>query len=321
MKFQTSFFVLVITTILACSFNKSTDEFFGTNSSDPVKTLKMKTANDTLSYALGVVWMNNINSLSLNSFSYSLYKGVNDYLRKDTSIMGNYAANKYLDSTIEKVKAKQWPINDSTGTTDAISLRTDIDSFSYALGFSWSMGIYKVGIEKVTPLLIIGLDAAKNKDESVFNAASAKRYLQNYIENIREQEYTPIKNMNKNWLSENRRKDGVVCLSSGIQFKIMKKGFGKAPQNNSIIKCNYQACLINGTVFESANSKNSNNKFFLSGAPKGLIEPLLLMKEGDVWAVYVPYNLAYGSGGILNLVPPFSTIIYEIELLEVTSVD
>jgi len=118
------------------------------------------------------------------------------------------------------------------------------------------------------------------------------------------------------FLAENKTKDGVVALPSGVQYKVLKEGNGAKPLASDIVKVNYTGMLIDGTAFESTEGKDPA-VFNVGGVIPGWTEVLQLMPAGSKWTVYIPYDLAYGAQERGQFIKPFSTLIFDVELLEV----
>lgn len=121
----------------------------------------------------------------------------------------------------------------------------------------------------------------------------------------------------KAFLAENAKKDSVVVLESGLQYKVLVAGNGATPELSDKVKCNYEGRLLDGTVFDSSYKRNQPATFPLQGVIKGWTEVLQLMKEGDKWQVYIPSELAYGVSGAGDNIGSNCTLIFDIELLEV----
>lgn len=122
---------------------------------------------------------------------------------------------------------------------------------------------------------------------------------------------------NEDFMATNLMKSGVVSLPSGLQYKVIKQGNGKKPRENSTVKLKYEGRLIDGKVFDSSN-KNNPITLNCNQVIKGFSEALTLMPVGSTWEVYIPYKLAYGSEGVDSSgIPPYSTLIYQIELLSI----
>ena len=119
------------------------------------------------------------------------------------------------------------------------------------------------------------------------------------------------------FLKENKSKTGVEETSSGLQYKILKKGQGKSPSGEDKVEVHYRGTLIDGTEFDSSYKRNQTITFPLNGVIKGWTEGLQLMKEGAKYEFYIPSELAYGSQGSVGAIPPNSVLIFEVELIKV----
>lgn len=119
------------------------------------------------------------------------------------------------------------------------------------------------------------------------------------------------------FLAENAKKPNVKTTASGLQYIMEKEGTGKQPNANSVVKVHYEGKLIDGTVFDSSLSRGEPIEFPLNGVIKGWTEGLQLMKEGGEATFFIPANLAYGERGVPNAIPPNSTLIFKVQLIEV----
>lgn len=131
-----------------------------------------------------------------------------------------------------------------------------------------------------------------------------------------DKKYGDNKRKGEAFLAENAKKEGVVCLPSGLQYKVLTQGNGEFPKSTSKVKVNYEGHLIDGTEFDSSYKRGTPTSFKANQVIKGWTEALCLMPVGSKWELYIPHNLAYGereSGKI----PPFSTLIFTVELLEI----
>ena len=119
------------------------------------------------------------------------------------------------------------------------------------------------------------------------------------------------------FLAANKKKDGVITLPSGLQYKILKLGDGPKPTKEQTVTCNYRGTLINGEEFDNSNKRGKPAEFPVSGVIKGWIEALQLMPVGSKWQLFVPSDLAYGPKGAGQMIGPDATLIFEIELLSI----
>ena len=119
------------------------------------------------------------------------------------------------------------------------------------------------------------------------------------------------------FLVANKTKPGVVTLPSGLQYKVLKEGTGPKPAATDQVKCNYRGTLVNGTEFDSSAKHGEPITFPVNGVIKGWTEALQLMPVGSKWQLYVPADLAYGERGAGDVIPPDSTLIFDVELLAI----
>jgi FKBP-type peptidyl-prolyl cis-trans isomerase FklB len=120
---------------------------------------------------------------------------------------------------------------------------------------------------------------------------------------------------------ENAKKEGVVTLESGLQYKILKEGKGDKPAETDRVKVNYKGTLIDGTEFDSSYKRNRPATFGVNRVVKGWTEALQLMPVGSKWQIFVPSELGYGERGSRDKIGPHATLIFEVELLEIMKAD
>ena len=120
------------------------------------------------------------------------------------------------------------------------------------------------------------------------------------------------------FLAENKKKEGVKTLPSGLQYKVITEGTGKSPKASDTVTVNYRGTLIDGTEFDSSYKRGQAASFQVNGVIKGWTEALQLMKEGAKWQLFVPSNLAYGEKGTgSGPIGPNATLVFEVELISV----
>jgi len=125
------------------------------------------------------------------------------------------------------------------------------------------------------------------------------------------------KEAGERYLAENAKKEGVVTTASGLQYKVLNEGNGRQPSAKDTVKCHYEGFLIDGSVFDSSVQRGEPATFPLQQVIAGWTEGLQLMKEGSKFRFFIPYRLGYGEGGAGASIPPFATLIFDVELIQV----
>ncbi|WP_444997416.1 FKBP-type peptidyl-prolyl cis-trans isomerase [Aliikangiella sp. IMCC44359] len=119
------------------------------------------------------------------------------------------------------------------------------------------------------------------------------------------------------FLEENAKKEGVTVTESGLQYEVITEGSGEKPSAASTVRTHYHGTLIDGTVFDSSYDRGQPAEFPVNGVIKGWTEALQLMSVGSKWRLAIPYELAYGEQGAGAAIGPFSTLVFDVELLEI----
>ncbi len=121
------------------------------------------------------------------------------------------------------------------------------------------------------------------------------------------------------FLVENAKRDEVTTTESGLQYEVLATGEGEKPTAASTVRTHYHGTFINGDIFDSSVDRGQPAEFPVGGVIAGCTEALQLMTEGSKWRLYVPYNLAYGERGSQGAIPPYATLVFEVELLTIVS--
>ena len=125
------------------------------------------------------------------------------------------------------------------------------------------------------------------------------------------------KEAGEKYLAENAKKEGVKTTASGLQYEVLKAGNGRKPKATDSVKCHYEGFLIDGTLFDSSVQRGEPATFGLQQVIAGWTEGLQLMQEGAKYRFYIPYMLGYGESGAGQTIPPYSALIFDVELIEV----
>ena len=200
-----------------------------------------------------------------------------------------------------------------------------MDKISYALGMSIAHNMMHSGVGKVNfDDFKAGLEAIMTGKEPELPIEEAGKVLDAYFSELEAEQAAKqaeiaevMKKQGEEFLAENKKKEGVIALPDGLQYKVLKEGEGKMPGATDQVKCHYEGRFIDGTVFDSSYKRGEPAVFGLNQVIKGWTEGLQLMNEGSKWELYLPYNLAYGEAGAQGAIPPYATLIFTVELLEV----
>lgn len=119
------------------------------------------------------------------------------------------------------------------------------------------------------------------------------------------------------FLAENGKKEGVITTASGLQYQVLREGNGQSPRATDTVECHYEGTLIDGTKFDSSYDRGQTATFPLNQVIAGWTEGLQLMKEGGKYRFFIPYELGYGERGAGASIPPFSTLVFDVELVSV----
>ena len=189
---------------------------------------------------------------------------------------------------------------------------------SYALGMSIANNIMASGVNGLdVEEFVKAITTYMAGEEPAMTPAEAQQVLNDYFTKLQEEQTAALKAEGEAFLAQNAKNEGVVTLPSGLQYKVLKSGNGATPKASDSVECHYEGRLISGTVFDSSYQRGETATFGVTQVIAGWVEALQLMKEGDKWQLYIPYNLAYGERGAGAQIPPYSTLIFDVELVKV----
>ncbi|HSB34156.1 MAG TPA: FKBP-type peptidyl-prolyl cis-trans isomerase [Nitrospirota bacterium] len=205
-------------------------------------------------------------------------------------------------------------------------LKTDKDKLSYALGADMGSNLKKFEIDIDADLYVKGMKDALSgnvllTDQEIRTLIMA---LQKDVQTKQQEKMKAQAEKNKKdgeaFLAENKKKEGVKTLPSGLQYKVITEGKGATPKATDTVTVHYKGTLTDGTEFDSSYKRNAPATFPVNGVIKGWTEALQLMKEGSKWQLFIPANLAYGESGRPGI-PPNSVLIFDVELVKIGAMD
>ena len=192
-----------------------------------------------------------------------------------------------------------------------------MDKVSYALGMSIGRQLQQMNAAEVN----VDYFAQAIKDvfasKATLTDEEAQAAVEGFFKKKAEEQAGAAKAEGETFLAENAKKDGVVSLPSGLQYKVLREGDGRKPSATDQVECHYEGTLINGQVFDSSYRRGETATFGLNQVIKGWTEGLQLMQEGAKYRFFIPYQLAYGERGAGQNIPPFATLIFDVELVKV----
>jgi len=211
-----------------------------------------------------------------------------------------------------------------TKTSAPLTLRTDKDKVSYAIGMNVGTAMKRDGLDIDTAILLRGLKDVLAGAKPLLTDQEAQTVmtaLQTDMRKKQELQQQQLADTNKKegdaFLATNKTKEGVVSLPSGLQYKILQEGTGPKPVATDTVSVNYRGTLLNGTEFDSSFKRGQPATFPVGQIIKGWTEALQLMPVGSKWQLFIPSDLAYGPRGAGREIGPNSALVFEVELLSI----
>jgi len=193
-----------------------------------------------------------------------------------------------------------------------------MDKISYALGLSIGNNFLTSGIKDLKiEDFVKGVNDVLSGKEPDISYDEAKQIINDYFVKLQAEQVRLNKEAGEEFLRINKEKAGVVTLPSGLQYEILQKGTGAKPKATDKVRCHYHGTLINGTVFDSSVQRGEPAVFGVSQVIPGWVEALQLMETGSKWRLFIPSELAYGERGAGDAIGPNSTLVFEVELLDI----
>jgi FKBP-type peptidyl-prolyl cis-trans isomerase FklB len=236
------------------------------------------------------------------------------------------AANPQATSTAKTKQSAAARTRHTTTATKPLVLTTQKDKASYAIGLNIGKGLSRDSVDVDPKIVLKGLEDALAGGKTLLTDDEMKATLLTLQEDLRkkqEEKRQALIETNKEqgaaFLAANSKKDGVVTLPSGLQYKVLTAGTGPKPSASDTVVTNYRGTLLDNTEFDSSYKRGQPATFAVGQVIKGWTEALQLMPVGSKWQLFIPPDLAYGERGQGSVIGPNATLIFEVELLSIQS--
>jgi FKBP-type peptidyl-prolyl cis-trans isomerase FklB len=206
------------------------------------------------------------------------------------------------------------------GAQENPALKTQKERMSYIIGMDIGTNLKKQSVDIDPNILAKGIKDGLAGGKSLLNEQEVRETVAVFQKEMAarlEELGKKNKKEGETFLTENKKKEGVKTLPSGLQYKVIKAGTGKKPKLADTVTTHYRGTLIDGTEFDSSYKRGQPATFQVSGVIPGWTEALQLMEEGAKWQLFIPSNLAYGERGMAGTIGPNATLLFEIELISV----
>jgi FKBP-type peptidyl-prolyl cis-trans isomerase FklB len=195
---------------------------------------------------------------------------------------------------------------------------TTMDSTSYSLGVLMAQSLKDQGVSGLNwEQLTQGIADVLEDRELKISVMDANTRMQEYFKGLQAKRFESIIQAGEQFLAENGQRAEVTTLESGLQYEILQEGDGPIPADTNRVTVHYTGKLLDGTVFDSSVERGQPATFGVTQVIKGWVEALQLMPKGSKWRLFIPYDLAYGERGAGQKIPPYSMLIFDVELLEI----
>lgn len=198
---------------------------------------------------------------------------------------------------------------------NAVALDSVEAKGGYGIGLQIGQQLAGSGMEVEAEAVARGIFDVLNNNPPAIDINEVTKALQELGQ--RAEAFKALEAENQAFLEENKKAAGVVVTDSGLQYEILTEGNGAKPTAESTVRVHYTGSLIDGTVFDSSVKRGTPAEFPVGGVIKGWTEALQLMPVGSKWRLTIPHNLAYGERGAGASIPPFATLVFEVELLDI----
>lgn len=207
---------------------------------------------------------------------------------------------------------------------EKLVLKDQKDKVSYSMGINIGSNLKRQSVDINPDALIQGVKDALSGGKTLMTEQEVNETIMTFQKEMIAKQQARLKELGEKnkkegeaFLAENKKKEGVITLPSGLQYKVIKEGDGKIPKLTDTVTIHYRGTLIDGTEFDSSYKRGQPATFPIKGIIAGFSEALQLMKVGSKWQLFIPSNLAYGERGAGDDIGPNTTLIFEIELISI----
>jgi FKBP-type peptidyl-prolyl cis-trans isomerase FklB len=207
---------------------------------------------------------------------------------------------------------------------EPVLLKSEKDKISYIIGLDIGNNLKRQNADIDPDMLLRGMKDALSGNKPLLSENEIREITAAFRQEMAKKQAEETKKLaekNKRegevFFEQNKKKEGVKTLPSGLQYKIITEGSGKSPKESDTVTVNYKGTLLDGTEFDSSYKRGEPATFPVKGVIAGWVEALQLMKEGAKWQLFIPPGLAYGETGAGNTIGPNATLIFEVELISI----
>jgi FKBP-type peptidyl-prolyl cis-trans isomerase len=190
---------------------------------------------------------------------------------------------------------------------------------SYAFGMTVGSDLQETGLEIDYTAFTEGLRAAMEQKQTIMDRDEALEIVQDAFESAMGRQAAVLREKEGAFLAQNASQPGIKTTDSGLQYLVIKEGNGPKPESTDTVRVHYQGSLIDGVVFDSSQDRGEPEEIPLNMVIPGWSEGIMLMSVGSKYQLFIPSNMAYGERGAGQIIPPYSTLIFTIELLDIVA--
>ena len=209
------------------------------------------------------------------------------------------------------------------GIKEELALREEASSnegtkrAGYAFGMTVGSDLRQAGLEIDYESFLEGMKAAMEGTETLMDRNEALEIVQDAFENAQRKQNEALRAEEALFLAENATRSGIITTESGLQYQVLEEGSGQKPAANEIVRVHYEGALTNGAIFDSSYVREEPVDIPLDMVIPGWSEGLQLMNVGSKYCMYIPSHLAYGERGAGQIIPPYSTLVFTVELFDI----